>query len=146
MQPSRGILRKRFSENMQQIYKTTPMLKRESMGAINLLHILRTPFPRNTSGWMLLLFINVLNWYWLFLGNSVKSNLYKKWSFPLRISSVNVTKSSGNCGYTFTEEILNGKLAKFLVFPLVSFVINSYLFICFCICSSSGDSFLCWLW
>ena len=28
-------------------------------------------------------------------------NLYtaKKWSFPLRISSVNVTKSEGNCGF-----------------------------------------------
>ena len=25
--------------------------------------------------------------------------LYKKWSFPLRISSVNVTKSAGNCGF-----------------------------------------------
>ena len=37
--------------------------------------------------------------------------LHKKWSFPLRISSVNMTKSTGNCGLvTFTEEILNGKL------------------------------------
>ena len=32
--------------------------------------------------------------------------LYKKRSFPLRISSVNVTKST----VTFTEEIFNGKL------------------------------------
>ena len=24
---------------------------------------------------------------------------YKKWSFPLRISSVNVTKSPGSCGF-----------------------------------------------
>ena len=33
-------------------------------------------------------------------------------SFPLRISSVNVTKSTENCGnlITFTEEILNGKI------------------------------------
>ena len=30
--------------------------------------------------------------------------------FPLRVSSVNVTKSVGNCGITFAEEILNGKL------------------------------------
>ena len=38
-------------------------------------------------------------------------SLHKKWSLPLRISSVNVTKSAGNCGFsTFTEEILNGKL------------------------------------
>ena len=26
-------------------------------------------------------------------------SMYKKWSFPLRISSVNVTKSAGNCGF-----------------------------------------------
>ena len=32
----------------------------------------------------------------------------KKWSFPWRISSVNVTKSAGN--FTFTEENLNRKL------------------------------------
>ena len=32
--------------------------------------------------------------------------LHKKWSFPLMVSSVNVTKSAGN----FTEEILNGKI------------------------------------
>ena len=33
---------------------------------------------------------------------------HKKWNLPWRISSVNETKSSGNC--EFTEEILNGKL------------------------------------
>ena len=27
------------------------------------------------------------------------NSLYKKWSFPLRISSVNVTKSAGHCGF-----------------------------------------------
>ena len=37
--------------------------------------------------------------------------LHKKWSFPLKISSVNVTKSAGNCGLvTVAEEIFNGKL------------------------------------
>ena len=37
--------------------------------------------------------------------------LHKKWSFPLRISSVNVTKSARNWGFGhITEEILNGKL------------------------------------
>ena len=36
--------------------------------------------------------------------------------FSLRISSVNVTKSAGNCGVvTFTVEILNGKLQFFTV-------------------------------
>ena len=37
-------------------------------------------------------------------------SLRKKWSFPLRISSVNVTKSATANLVTFTEEILNGKL------------------------------------
>ena len=37
--------------------------------------------------------------------------LHKKRSFPLRIFSVNATKSTGNANLvTFTEEILNGKL------------------------------------
>ena len=40
-----------------------------------------------------------------------QQTLHKKWSFLLRISLVNVTKSAENCGLvTFTEEILNGKL------------------------------------
>ena len=47
----------------------------------------------------------------------VEKALQKKWSFPLRISSVNVTKSTDNyvtqvtAGLvTFTKEIINGKL------------------------------------
>ena len=47
------------------------------------------------------------------LFNSFQTNIgfyshHKKWSFRLRISSINVTKSSGNCesGFTFTEENL----------------------------------------
>ena len=43
--------------------------------------------------------------------------LHKKWSFPLRISSVNVIKSDL---VTFTEEILNGKL-RFLCSVKVGF-------------------------
>ena len=31
--------------------------------------------------------------------SSIAPTLHKKWSFPLRISSVNVTKSAGNCGF-----------------------------------------------
>ena len=35
----------------------------------------------------------------------------KEWSFPLKISSVNVTKSSIICGFgPFAEEIVSGKL------------------------------------
>ena len=37
--------------------------------------------------------------------------IISKLSFPLRISSVNATKSAGNCGFNhITEEIPNGKL------------------------------------
>ena len=64
-QPSRGAVRKRCSKNMQQIYRKTPMLKLQSnfieitlrygCSPVNLLHILRTPFSRSTSGRLLLL-------------------------------------------------------------------------------------------
>ena len=68
-QTSRGVRKKRCSENMQQIYKRTPMPKcdfnkvakslywnRTSVwvSPVNLPPIFRTPFPRNTSGWLLL--------------------------------------------------------------------------------------------
>ena len=58
-QPSTGVLRKRCSENMQQIYRRTPMSKCEfnkvalhfveislwhGCSPVNLLHIFRTPF------------------------------------------------------------------------------------------------------
>ena len=46
------------------------------------------------------------------MGINTEATLHKKWSFPLRISSVNVTKSAGNL-VTFTEEILNGKLFSY---------------------------------
>ena len=64
-QSSRGVLRKRCFENMQQIYRRTPMPKcdfnkvaaialRHGCSPVNLLHIFRTPFPENTSGGLLL--------------------------------------------------------------------------------------------
>ena len=73
-QPPRGIPRKWCSENMQQIYRRTPMPKcdfnkvgnfieitlRHGCSPVNLLHISRTSFPRNPSGW-LLLYIHTLN-------------------------------------------------------------------------------------
>ena len=60
-------LRKRCSENMQQIYRRIPMPKcdfeqrnfieitlRHRCSPVNLLYIYRTPFPKNNSGWLLL--------------------------------------------------------------------------------------------
>ena len=37
--------------------------------------------------------------------------MHKKWSFPLRIFSLNVAKPEDSCGFvTLMEETLNGKL------------------------------------
>ena len=63
--PLRGVLSKRCSENMQQIYKRTPMPKcdsnfieitlRDVCSPINLQYVVfRTPFSKNTSGGLLL--------------------------------------------------------------------------------------------
>ena len=74
-QPPGGVLSKRCSENMQQIYRRTPMPKcgfnkvakqsnfiemalRYGCSPVNLLHIFRTPFNKNTSGWLLLSFVS----------------------------------------------------------------------------------------
>ena len=68
-QPPKGVLKKRCSENMQQIYRRKPMRSMISIKLLcdfieitlrhvfspkDLLHIFRTPFRRNTSGWLLL--------------------------------------------------------------------------------------------
>ena len=51
-QLSRGVLRKRCSENMRQIYWRTPMPKSDFNKVA--LHIFKTPYPKNTSGGLLL--------------------------------------------------------------------------------------------
>ena len=71
-QPPRGVPRKSCSEILQQIYRRTPMPKcnfnkvvieieifieialRHGCSPVNLLHIFRTPFLKNTSGWLFL--------------------------------------------------------------------------------------------
>ena len=40
-----------------------------------------------------------INYQWLSLLHSQWLSIHKKWSFPLRISSVNVTKSAVSCGF-----------------------------------------------
>ena len=69
-QPSRGVFKKRRSENIQQIYRRTPMPKcdlqsnfiesalRHGCSPVNLLHIFRTVFPKNTSGRLLLQYVH----------------------------------------------------------------------------------------
>ena len=70
-QVSKDVLRRKCSENMQQIYRRTPMPKcdfnkvakqsnfieitlRHGCSPVNLLHNFRTPLPKNTSGRLLL--------------------------------------------------------------------------------------------
>ena len=68
-QSSRGVSRQRCFENMQQIYRRTLMLKcdfkklqsdfieitlQHECSPVNLLHIFRTPFSKNTTWWLLL--------------------------------------------------------------------------------------------
>ena len=69
-QLSRGVLIKRFSENIQQIYRSTPMPKllssfieitlRHGCSPVNLMHIFRAPFLKNTFGRLLLKDIGTL--------------------------------------------------------------------------------------
>ena len=54
-EPSRGVLKKRCSENMQQIYRRRPTL-RHMCFPVNLLHIFRTPSPKNNFLLMLRLY------------------------------------------------------------------------------------------
>ena len=85
-QPSRCVLNKRCSENMQQIYRRTPMPKcdfnkvtlqlywnRTSAwcSPVNLLHVFRAPFPKSTSGWLLL--------YHFIIPLSVVSKIFEKY-------------------------------------------------------------------
>ena len=69
-QPSIGVITRRCSENMHQIYRRTSMPKcdfkkvaksnfieitlRLGCSPVNLLHLFKTSFPKNTSGWLLL--------------------------------------------------------------------------------------------
>ena len=75
-QPSRGVFRKSYFENMQQMYRRTPMPKydfnlslcnfiettlRHRCSPVYLLHIFRTPFPKNTCGRLLLAIITLFD-------------------------------------------------------------------------------------
>ena len=53
-QPSRGVPRKRCSENMQQICKAILLKLQHGCSPVFLMHIFRTTFPSITSGGLLL--------------------------------------------------------------------------------------------
>ena len=66
-QPSRGVLSKRCSENMHQIYSRTPnadiwfQIFWHGWSPVDLLYIFRAPYPNNTSGGLLLWYVI---WEW----------------------------------------------------------------------------------
>ena len=57
-QPLRVVPGKKCSENMQQIYRRTPMPNCDFNKVALYFCIFRTPFLKNTSGWLLLKFIH----------------------------------------------------------------------------------------
>ena len=82
-QPPIGVPRKKCSENMQQIYRRTPMpcwsaisikllcnfiqiVLRHGWSPVNCMHIFRKPFLKNTSGWLLLPFDGILFSYYVY--------------------------------------------------------------------------------
>ena len=104
---------------MLQIYTRTLILKCDfnfikitlwhGCYSVHLLHIIMKPFYKNTHGWQLLNLHSNINQAsdTKKITNCVTQRrkkeklviLHKKWSFPLRISSVNVTKSAVFCGF-----------------------------------------------
>ena len=66
-QRSRGVLRKRCPEDMQKIYRSAISIKllynfieivlRHGRSSVNLLHIFRTPFPKDISGGLRLAYL-----------------------------------------------------------------------------------------
>ena len=64
---------------------------------MNFAKFLRTHFLQNTSGDC---FFTHSVWLLVHLWNKVTIATHKEWSFPLRISSVNVTKSAGSSSWS----------------------------------------------
>ena len=98
-QPFGGVLRKRCSENALQIYRRTPMAKRNfkkvalqlslitlrhGRDPANLFEIFRTSFPKNTSGGLLLCVWSLITWS---IGLSEKTKqLHRKSSLLFNMS------------------------------------------------------------
>ena len=91
-----------FSEHLWYCTSFSEPFKLSWCYSDKILTLFRTNIPDNSA-------ISFENW----VSTTLKSTLplYKEWSFPLRISSVNVSKAQFPADLvTFIEEILNGKL------------------------------------
>ena len=134
-QLSRGILTKRFSENMQQICRRTPMPKcyfskfaKYGCSHVNLLNICRTLFPQNTSVGMHLsvelikVFKNQLPKYFrknhdFLLGITLSKKLRMLY---LSLSQLAISFLSEPLKYTITANFDVGRVD--LIFPLIYFM------------------------
>ena len=99
IQPSRDVLRKRCSEKMQQICWRAPILKRDfkcvfneitlwhGCSPVHLLHIFRTPFPKNISGRLFLKHNTI--WRSEVLERIVFHQNCCFWEFHLAMASIN---------------------------------------------------------
>ena len=76
-------------------------------------------------------FIAVAYYWYISIAFNSGLALHKKWSFPLRISSVNETRSDL---VTFTEDILNGQL-HFLYSVRCNKLVSSFLLLRFIFCN-----------
>ena len=95
-QPSGGVLSKRYSEDMLQMYREHPCRSmisiiesalRHGCSPVNLMNIFRTPFYKNTSKWLLLLMSvwstlnvkyckvlhSIMGFFWIFFASHLTS-------------------------------------------------------------------------
>ena len=96
---------------------------------VNLAKFLRIPFYRTLTGDCFCKDVIELVWSILWKTKpKLNLTLHKTWSFPWRISSVNITKSTENCkfGHIYSKN-LSWKTSFFVQFQLSIFFIT-----CFC--------------
>ena len=121
-QPSRGVLKKKCSENMQQIYRRTPMPKCDfskvaeitrwhGCSPVNLQYFFRTSLPRNSSVWLLLHLVVIYSCH--------------SFSFLFQEAFSSRTSKTLKLVFSLLKNVENNK----------SFFINLYFFVCFEKCS-----------
>ena len=136
-QPTRVVLMKTRSENMQQIYRRTLTPKcdfskvalqsnfveitvRHGFSPVNLLHIFRIPFTRNTSGWLLRYRVRT---HLVYTGFDQNSGNCAKDKFGSNIMSSNVWNSyefmvksvKSLTAYRFDQNLRPGTSDNFLI-------------------------------
>ena len=148
-QPCRGVLRKMRSENMQQIYRRTSMLKCDFNKAasqlywnrtsawvisVNLVHIFKTPLYKNTSRGLLLVnlaTLNLLEYYYLWL-NKVCSCMFLLMSFIVFSSSWSIEKIHNDIWILLHHSVItNRKTMTWITFSVCLFDLQDIITIAY---------------